>query len=115
MTITIEQLELAARSAGINIQWLRIEINNKARPERECFYLDNSGVRYPWNPLTDHGQLLDLAMACKMELDFNSGSVCYLVGIAWNAKYFHIGDFHALAEAVILAASEQQLAKEKKE
>lgn len=114
MTITIEQLELAAKAAGINIVWLSTNINNKVSQNRECFYRDTSGIRYPWNPLSDHGQLHDLAMACGIDLMPSVGGIRYWTKrqpteVIWVKVDCH--NFPALAEAVILAASEMEQAK----
>lgn len=105
MTITREQLELAALAAGMEC--------NKVLG----FRFHGTATWFDWAPHTDHGQLLDLAMACDIMLDPLDGRIRYWVGeehwrrmVTVNCK-----DFTALAEAVITAAAEQQLAKEKKE
>lgn len=107
MTITRETLELAAKAAGIDTSRVRV-VQNINRPD---------GPIEKWEPDEDHGQLHDLAMACDIMLDPLDGRIRYWVGeehwrrmVTVNCK-----DFTALAEAVITAAAEQQLAKEKKE
>lgn len=120
MTITREQLELAAKAAGIpGLKW--DEAGKEFNYPHEG--LTGRGNRWfgvvVWNPLTDHGQLHDLAMACKICIDPHGNKITYLSdGESYaSAKVVQVDcqDFPALAEEVILAAAEQQQAKEKKE
>lgn len=118
MTITREQLELAARAAGIELDWYTVRTGGEpdAFDEWVC---DIKGTRCMWNPLTDHGQLHDLAMACRIRIDPINDIIDYYVDGAVEDQYYQelvdCQDFPALAEAVIMAAIEQQQAKEKKE
>lgn len=58
-----ELLELAARAAGMNIQRSRLD-----DPLHRDFLMNGEGVRnpgqcsFPWNPLTDDGDALRLAV-----------------------------------------------------
>ena len=52
-------LELAAKAAGINGRW----------DERyNCFYDLSQGFQNPWNPLTDDGDALRLAVKLKIDI-----------------------------------------------
>lgn len=121
--ITREQLELAAKAAGIEV----VRVDNKncswyfipsAKPPHNRRAEDEHAGEL-WNPQEDdahgHGQLLDLAMACDICIDPNINQIRF----PWKRMMRTVGvncqDFPALAEAVILAAAEQQQAKETKE
>lgn len=111
MTITRETLELAAKAAGIAVQR---DVSATGREIVSIPY-DNANMMtaIEWSPLTDHGQLLDVAMACSMVIDNENGQVlCYCERKGWQRYQSCPGDFHSLAEAIITAAAEQQLAKE---
>ncbi|HHM6104655.1 TPA: hypothetical protein ACRL9Z_001757 [Pseudomonas aeruginosa] len=60
-------LELAARAAGMNIQRSRLD-----DPLHRDFLMNGEGVRnpgqcsFPWNPLTDDGDALRLAMTLEL-------------------------------------------------
>lgn len=102
MTITREKLELAAKAAGIEVAF-----------ERQDEYPLTRSTGDWWWPDVDRGQLLDLAMACGIDICATEGFIGY-----YRTKFDYVSvnvncqDFPALAEAVILAAAEQQLAKE---
>ncbi|HFH3051219.1 TPA: hypothetical protein ACGJRA_002402 [Pseudomonas aeruginosa] len=62
-------LELAARAAGMNIQRSRLD-----DPLHRDFLMNGEGVRnpgqcsFPWNPLTDDGDALRLAVLLNLEI-----------------------------------------------
>ncbi|HCF3952681.1 hypothetical protein AAA617_16775 [Pseudomonas aeruginosa] len=64
-----ELLELAARAAGMNIQRSRLD-----DPLHRDFLMNGEGVRnpgqcsFPWNPLTDDGDALRLAVLLNLEI-----------------------------------------------
>ncbi|KSG74358.1 hypothetical protein AO961_18785 [Pseudomonas aeruginosa] len=68
-----ELLELAARAAGMNIQRSRLD-----DPLHRDFLMNGEGLRnpgqcsFPWNPLTDDGDALRLAVKLRFEVQ------CYL-------------------------------------
>lgn len=95
MTITRETLELAAKAAGVDLRRL-----DWPEPDR-------------WMPITDHGQLHDLAMACKITIDPQSNVLRYFVEDDTSLVLVQVDCQNptALAEAVIQAAAEQQKAK----
>ncbi len=74
-----ELLELAARAAGMNIQRSRLD-----DPLHRDFLMNGEGVRnpgqcsFPWNPLTDDGDALRLAvvLGLTVECDFNDSDTC---------------------------------------
>lgn len=106
MTITREQLELAAKAAGMSLShWEYNDGRFRHRKHKDIH----------WEPDEDHGQLHDLAMACKIRIDPQKNEIRYLVSSIGRLEEFckevNCQDFHALAEAVILAASEMEQAK----
>ena len=67
-----ELLEAAARAAGMDVQWRHWPSTSKG-----CFYLptdlssEADGLIYkPWNPLTDDGDALRLAVKLRLNLNF---------------------------------------------
>ncbi|HGM4824765.1 TPA: hypothetical protein ACKP7E_001794 [Pseudomonas aeruginosa] len=67
-------LELAARAAGMNIQRCRLD-----DPLHRDFLMNGEGVRnpgqcsFPWNPLTDDGDALRLAVKLRLDITFYNG------------------------------------------
>lgn len=109
MTITRETLELAAKAAGLEPY--------ESDTLSLCVKLKAGQLAYDvvqWRPHIDHGQLLDLVMVCELGIGMKTGYVWYGEE-SDNWTRFKPGDFQSFAEAVITAAAEQQLAKEKKE
>ncbi|HHF0618080.1 TPA: hypothetical protein ACPH2G_004598 [Pseudomonas aeruginosa] len=72
-----ELLELAARAAGMNIQ--RSRLND---PLHRDFLMNGEGVRnpgqcsFPWNPLTDDGDALRLAVKLGLLVDICRDHTC---------------------------------------
>ncbi len=110
-----ELLELAARAAGMNIQRSRLD-----DPIHRDFLMNGEGVRnpgqcsFPWNPLTDDGDALRLAV----RLDINIGpehpdvvgkSLCRA---SWNNRNMSLGEYgdgdkpYAYRLAIVRAAAE---------
>ena len=78
-------LELAAKAAGINVVG-DIE-KYLVFPERRAggFIIESTtGGHTGWNPLTDDGDALRLAVMLEIELKFNDA------GVAARAKYFDV-------------------------
>lgn len=100
MTITRQDLEDAAKAAGIEGEY------------RQNCYRWTDGIStgmdaYRWNPLTNKADLWDLADKCRMGVSFFIGQVSYTFDDApWMAKYFTPGNQQEAAEAVVLAAAE---------
>lgn len=62
MTTDRELLELAAKAAGIRLEW-------DANPaEWQPMYYEGK-TYHGWNPLTDDGDALQLAVKCELSLD----------------------------------------------
>jgi hypothetical protein len=108
MTITRQDLEDAARAAGIEITWE----NGHEYPERiEYFRGCKSMPNYePWLAHNSKADLWDLAEKCEMVIYFNLGEV-------WTHSnherpcFFTPHNHTECAEAVILAAAEIWRAK----
>lgn len=111
-TITQELLALAARAAGIDAAWRGDDLCPVPRRTKTKVFAD---IDAPWQPHEDHGQLHDLAMACKIRIDPIQNEIATFGGSDCVFSYTPVDcqDFPALANAVILAAAGQQLVKEK--
>lgn len=66
-----ELLELAAKAAGIDVRWYQ---GDCLRVADKC-----NGFAGKWNPLTDDGDALQLAVALRMQIDILERSVYALV------------------------------------
>lgn len=77
-----ELLELAAKAAGIELDWDIPE--NSTTPWRMTGEGDERGPAAEWNPITDDGDALRLAVALNIEYVFQS--ICIVV-----AKVSRIG------------------------
>ncbi|EOX9009272.1 hypothetical protein ACPW6H_005920 [Pseudomonas aeruginosa] len=81
-----ELLELAARAAGMNIQRSRLD-----DPLHRDFLMNGEGVRnpgqcsFPWNPLTDDGDALRLAvkLGLILETDLDDAS-CSATDVSYD-------------------------------
>lgn len=58
-----ELLELAAKAAGIELNWPESDYPEIVQP-------NILGVRGVWNPLTDDGDALRLVVKCRLEIGF---------------------------------------------
>ncbi|MBV6326326.1 hypothetical protein KUT65_02140 [Pseudomonas aeruginosa] len=99
-------LELAARAAGMNIQRSRLD-----DPIHRDFLMNGEGVRnpgqcsFPWNPLTDDGDALRLAVKLRTSIFLASNNTaCESVG---DDYWFDDGiDAAAARRAIVRAAAE---------
>jgi hypothetical protein len=96
MTITRQDLEDAARAAGIEIVW---------SDSSQCYWQGEDS----WVPATDCGDAFDLAMRCGMFIDFFGGVVC---APEIGELCFAPENVTEACEAVVLAAAEQWRAKQ---
>ncbi|SSU22511.1 Uncharacterised protein [Acinetobacter baumannii] len=110
-----ELLELAARAAGMNIQRSRLD-----DPLHRDFLMNGEGVRnpgqcsFPWNPLTDDGDALRLAVKLDITIgpehpDVVGKSLCRA---SWNNRNMSLGEYgdgdkpSAYRRAIVRAAAE---------
>ncbi|HEH8494798.1 TPA: hypothetical protein SH495_005525 [Pseudomonas aeruginosa] len=110
-----ELLELAARAAGMNIQRSRLD-----DPLHRDFLMNGEGVRnpgqcsFPWNPLTDDGDALRLAVQLDITIgpehpDVVGKSLCRA---SWSNRNMSLGEFgdgdkpSAYRRAIVRAAAE---------
>lgn len=88
MTTDKELLELAAKAYGIVISNARygekLETLATARFIGDQIYFFSKTGNVLWNPLTDDGDALRLAVMLEIELKFNDA------GVAARAKYFDV-------------------------
>ena len=83
-----ELLELAAKAAGYRFKWFKVkqwkEMKSKIGTYRYCTgTVEVYGHHHskPWNPLTDDGDALRLAVKCG--ICFGSGAVSRRPRVAW--------------------------------
>ncbi len=89
-----ELLELAARAAGIDLDW---DVPPKSPPWRMTGEGEDRGPAAQWNPLTDDGDALRLAVKLGLDGDF--------VTLMISSK--HDGDpYAATRRAIVRAAAE---------
>lgn len=66
-----ELLELAARAAGIEIEWGIVELVGETvrelAPASEAYRRDKYGIRWRWNPRDDDGDALRLAVKLDIQ------------------------------------------------
>jgi len=91
-----ELLELAAKAAGIDVRWYQ---GDCLRVADKC-----NGFAGRWNPLTDDGDALRLAVKLRMDVEwldvdtvFVSGGPCIHVGV---------DPYAATRRAIVRAAAE---------
>jgi hypothetical protein len=94
-----EMLELAAKAAGMNIEW------------QPCGWAHNNETGCEWNPLTDDGDALRLAVKLKLAFaTWGSGAcvVVFLHGGRGRIVEPHYGDDpeRATRRAIVRAAAE---------
>ncbi|EJO5058002.1 hypothetical protein [Pseudomonas aeruginosa] len=112
-----ELLELAARAAGIKARWFRVNKwrqvgGNKMKTGQEDVF--GTHHRKPWNPLTDDGDALRLAVQLDITIgpehpDVVGKSLCRA---SWNNRNMSLGEFgdgdkpSAYRRAIVRAAAE---------
>jgi hypothetical protein len=89
-----ELLELAAKAAGITLRWIGDEASVPYTPEESA---QRNGVDgYMWNPLTDDGDALRLAVKLRMDLIAPNESIGGEWGVVFPAASV---DFDETADA----------------
>ncbi|MFK1287946.1 hypothetical protein ACIUY9_01330 [Pseudomonas aeruginosa] len=112
-----ELLELAARAAGIKARWFKV--NQWRRLDGCRLHTGQKDVfgthhRKPWNPLTDDGDALRLAVRLNMDIRYESydSGVAVIVGGAWDGapeavhEIFERDGPRATRRAIVRAAAE---------
>ncbi|EPQ7009180.1 hypothetical protein ACUVZE_005864 [Pseudomonas aeruginosa] len=100
-----ELLELAARAAGIKARWFRVNQwrqvgGNKMKTGQEDVF--GTHHRKPWNPLTDDGDALRLAVSTDLHKRLHE----ILTGPAYRADALSYGEQCATRRAITRAAAE---------
>ena len=111
MSADKELLEFAAKAAGIELDW---DIPPNARnPWRMTGQGNDRGPAAEWNPLTDDGDALRLAVKLKMDIifDFDRVVVCYGDDAESVTEYFYdlpkqTDTYAASCRAIVRAAAE---------
>ncbi|EMZ50097.1 hypothetical protein HMPREF1223_12281 [Pseudomonas aeruginosa str. Stone 130] len=100
-----ELLELAARAAGVKARWFRVNQwrqvggNKKQTGQEDVFGTHHSK---PWNPLTDDGDALRLAVSTSLHKRLHE----ILTGPAYRADALSYGEQCATRRAITKAAAE---------
>jgi len=91
-----ELLELAAKAAEIEYEYCRIEVGG-------CLLKDKA---IWWNPLTDDGDALRLAVKLKMDITFNTTDVIAFPqdGRDGACELIHVADPYAATRRAIVRA-----------
>lgn len=101
-----ELLELSAKAAAIGGGWGdKIEYHNGAVDLRDVWILEGDDF-VQWNPLTDDGDALRLAVRLRLMLDTDY-NYCAAVGSAWLSEILepHNGDPCASTRRAIVRAA----------
>lgn len=59
-----ELLELAAKAAGMQLEWGIVEGGKRIQPSTKCFHRNKHGIRNEWKPIADDGDALRLHVFC---------------------------------------------------
>jgi hypothetical protein len=101
MTPTREQLELAAKAAGLLLKWGNLNA---------AYVKNEDGVLVRWNPTTSNSDSFDLMVACAIDLVFSKNVVTALCpyNSSGHAYFIHHNNDKQLATmwAVFLCAVE---------
>lgn len=99
----VELLELAAKAAGYQVEWVR---------NSGCFYRCEEEIgREQWDPLEDDGDALRLAVALRLDVFFFEGfrevhsSHC-MIGESENWERYGDDPHAATRRAIVRAAAE---------
>lgn len=97
-----ELLELAAKAAGIeNLYWSK---------DGEKLFRRDGGIQKPWNPLTNDGDALRLAVKLHINMSFFERDItCHISGIGMeNCPFEQHGNdpYAATRRAIVRAAAE---------
>jgi len=98
-----ELLELAAKAAGIRLEW-------DGDPEKWVPTYYEGKTYHGWNPLTDDGDALRLAVKLKMDIEFSMEGVWVIAKNFSNQMldrfFIHNNDCSATRRAIVRAAAE---------
>ena len=111
-----EMLELAAKAAGFNFRWFKVKqwknMKGKIGPYRYCTgTVDVYGSHHtkPWNPLTDDGDALRLAVTLGFVIDRNPAGTIIYAGLwdspKWEGVDVENGDYIAATRRAITSAA----------
>ena len=102
-----ELLELAAKAAGIEIRFQKIHDQNNNAIDF-CFELTKPfGNTAPWNPLTDDGDALRLAVKLRLDIMFvGVGVSVFDVDEKHSQENYGDDPYAATRRAIVRAAAE---------
>ena len=101
-----ELLELAAKAAGIELDW---DVPPSASPWRITGDGDDKGPASPWNPFHDSGDAMDLAVSLRAVIDVSDDGNEVCVGMPSGHHWTEIcgpNPYAATRRAIVRAAAE---------
>lgn len=106
-----ELLELAAKAAGVDVEY-RDKSGFEGRINAPKAFYHRIGVK-EWNPLYDDGDRYRLARACKLELDFDGSVVkAWLHGDdGWHVHKFPFTAGNDTEEAYVVLRAAAEIGK----
>jgi hypothetical protein len=103
-----ELLELAAKAAGIKAKWFKVKKWKDYNGARWLIGSDDIfGTHHskPWNPLTDDGDALRLAVKLGMEISLWGSSIhCKIGSIAFTQEPVGTDRAESVREAIVKTA-----------
>ena len=96
-----ELLELAAKAAGIESLWWTKDGNK--------LFQRNGGEQKPWNPLTDDGDALRLAVKLDLDIFYQSDEAGRFTSVeraGWAYEHHNGDPYTATRRAIVRAAAE---------
>lgn len=109
MTVTKEQLELAAYAINIDVQWL------EGHPFGPCMFRMTGAAlpdttKVPWRPDEDPGDALNLIARMRMNFEWTGfGRVVVSIDMAFEYPVIHIAQVHATERRRFVESPEKAL------
>ncbi|MDP3273431.1 MAG: hypothetical protein U1D69_12150 [Polynucleobacter sp.] len=108
-----ELLELAAKAASypieVRTEWIEVQILGQGKPEKVAGESHLYLYGELWNPLTDDGDALRLAVKLQMQIDMRDPEThLYVEGCAQRVDQYHKDNnpYTATRRAIVRAAAE---------
>jgi hypothetical protein len=100
-----ELLELAARTAGLNVKAIQVDCDDEL--SGLIVGAKNTREKILWNPITDDGDALRLAVKLNALVDINNGkTACVLLGPETGSVNHGSDPYAATRRAIVRAAAD---------
>ena len=101
-----ELLELAAKAVGLNIKGYRVDIDDSFT--HLVIGKKNTRERVNWNPLTDDGDALRLAVKLRLDIkgSMTTGNIRYVRNSPYTYAILDVDSYAATRRAIVRAAAE---------